>query len=93
MSIVVAGSTPFIINSNIMPDLTSLKEIGIGISALFFVALIVKYFLAAQKSQREDFCVLMSNHIDHNTKAIENLDGNIEKNTLVLSRLADKLEK
>lgn len=74
-------------------DFSSLKELGIGISALVVLTIVVKYFLTAQKSQREDFCQLMSNHIDHNTKAIENLDSTLEKNTEVLIKISENLNK
>jgi hypothetical protein len=72
-------------------DFSSLKELGIGIGALCIVALIVKYFLQAMKDSREDFCKLMSNHIEHNTAAIDKLGEVINRNTEVLSKLSKKM--
>ena len=73
-------------------DLASLKEIGIGLGALCIIALVVKYFLQAMKDSREDFCKLMSNHIEHNTIAIEKLDETLQKNTEVLSKISSKIK-
>ena len=74
-------------------DLSIFKEVGIGLGALVIFLYMVKYFLAAQKEQREDFCLLMSNHIEHNTAAIIKLDETLEKNTQVLTQISVRLEK
>ena len=73
-------------------DISTLKELGIGVSALVVLAFVVKYFLTAMKETREDFCKLMGNHIEHNTKAIENLDNTLEKNTEVLIKISEKIK-
>lgn len=89
-------------------DLNLLKELSIGVASLLIIGGVVLYltknFLKALKDQREtaskelqdtreDFCKLMSNHIAHETTAIENLDKTMQKNTLVLSKISIRITK
>ena len=78
MSIVAAGSTAPIINSNIMPDITSLAQYGLAgvcISLVLLVGFIMnrtfKFF---------------GNHIEHNTDAWN-------RNTEALTKMTTKLDE
>jgi hypothetical protein len=73
-------------------DLSSLKELGIGLGALLILLAVVKIFTDNLAGQRADFCKIIGNHVDHNTQAILKLDATIEKNTEVLIKLDEKMK-
>lgn len=89
-------------------DISTLKELSIGVASLLIIGSVVVYltrlFLKYLKEQRDvsakelqetrdDFCKLMSNHIEHNTSAIQKLDEAIQKNTEVLTKISAKIKK
>ena len=67
--------------------------VGIAIVLIWAIVYLVKWFIKAGEKKDEVFTQVMSNHINHNTKALTQLNDTIKGNNRILERVERRLDK